>query len=57
MSGQMKEHPRYNVVSMRVSDEEYAELQRAARKGKSISRVVRDRCFGEESILCQRNAE
>lgn len=41
--GSMKERPRYNVVSMRISDEEKADLDEVTRlTRKSISSVMRD---------------
>jgi len=41
--GSMKENPRYNVVSLRLSDEEKAELDAVTRlTRKSISTIMRD---------------
>ena len=41
--GSMKENPRYNVVSLRLSDEEKAELDEVTRlTRKSISTIMRD---------------
>ena len=41
--GGMKEHPRYNVVSMRISDEEKADLESVTRQTRrSISSIMRD---------------
>ncbi len=41
--GSMKENPRYNVVSLRISDEEKAELDTVSRlTRKSISVIMRD---------------
>jgi predicted transcriptional regulator len=41
--GSMKENPRYNVVSLRLSDEEKAELDEVTRlTRKSISSIMRD---------------
>ncbi len=41
--GRMKEHPRYNVISIRVTDEEWETLRRTARlNDKKISQVVRE---------------
>ena len=41
--GAMKENPRYNVVSIRVSDEELEALQEVCKEtNKSISTVVRE---------------
>ena len=41
--GSMKENPRYNVVSLRLSDEEKAELDEVTRLSrKSISTIMRD---------------
>lgn len=39
----MKEHPRYNVISMRISDDEMAALQQATRiTNKSVSNILRE---------------
>jgi len=41
--GAMKENPRYNVVSIRVSDEELEALQEVCKEtNKSLSTVVRE---------------
>ncbi|MCM2358603.1 MAG: ribbon-helix-helix domain-containing protein [Geobacteraceae bacterium] len=41
--GSMKENPRYNIVSMRISQEEKAELDAVTRlTRKSISSLMRD---------------
>ena len=41
--GKYKEHPKYNVVSMRVSDEEKLALEEMMRQStKSISRLMRE---------------
>jgi predicted transcriptional regulator len=41
--GVMKENPRYNVVSIRVSDEELEALQEVCRETKkSVSTVMRE---------------
>lgn len=41
--GAMKEHPRYNVVSVRISDEECELLHQLQRKTlKSISEIMRE---------------
>ncbi len=41
--GSMKENPRYNVVSLRLSDEEKAELDEVTRlTRKSRSMILRD---------------
>ncbi len=41
--GAMKENPRYNVVSIRVSDEELEALQEVCKKtNKSVSTVMRE---------------
>lgn len=41
--GRMKEHPRYQVISLRVSDEEMEFLRQITRKGNmTISEAVRD---------------
>ena len=41
--GRMKEKPRYNVVSLRVSDEEWESIRMIMRLSeKSISEVMRD---------------
>ena len=39
----MKEHPRYNLVSLRLSDEEMDFLQEITKRdNKSISEIVRE---------------
>lgn len=41
--GSMKENPRYNVVSLRLSDEEKAELDAVTRlTRRSVSSIIRD---------------
>lgn len=41
--GRMKENPRYNVISMRVSDEERDRLESlVARTHKSVSDLMRE---------------
>ncbi len=41
--GAMKENPRYNVVSIRVSDEELEALQEVCKEtNKSVSTVLRE---------------
>ena len=41
--GTMKENPRYNVVSLRLSDEEKAALDKVTRQTrKSISSIMRE---------------
>ncbi len=41
--GTMKENPRYNVVSLRISDEEKAKLYAVARlTRRSISSIMRE---------------
>ena len=41
--GRMKENPRYNVISMRISDEERKEIEYLMKKThKSISHVMRE---------------
>ena len=41
--GAMKEHPRYNVVSLRISDEEKITLDATARRlNLSISELMRE---------------
>ena len=41
--GAMKAHPRYNVVSIRVSDEELEALQDVCRESnKSVSTIMRE---------------
>ena len=41
--GAMKANPRYNVVSIRVSDEELEALQEACKKSnKSVSAIMRE---------------
>lgn len=42
----IKEHPRYNVISMRISDDEKAALQQVTRiTNKSISNILREALF------------
>jgi predicted transcriptional regulator len=42
----IKEHPRYNVISMRISDDEKAALQQVTRiTNKSISHILREALF------------
>ncbi|MBI1919520.1 MAG: CopG family transcriptional regulator [Geobacter sp.] len=39
----LKDNPRYNVVSLRISDEEMAELEEVKRRTrKSVSDILRD---------------
>ncbi len=41
--GRMRENPRYNVISMRISDEERETLQRIMdRTNKSVSDIMRE---------------
>ena len=41
--GAMKAHPRYNVVSIRISDEELEALQDVCREcNKSVSTIMRE---------------
>lgn len=41
--GSMKEHPRYHVVSMRISDEEREALEVFARRTRrSVSQLMRE---------------
>jgi uncharacterized protein (DUF1778 family) len=41
--GKMKEHPRYNLVSIRLTDEEWEALRQAASShNKKISQIVRE---------------
>ena len=41
--GRMSEHPRYNVISMRISDEERETLQELIdRTHKSVSDIMRE---------------
>lgn len=41
--GRMSEHPRYNVISMRISDEERETLQELInRTNKSVSDIMRE---------------
>jgi predicted DNA-binding protein len=41
--GKMRENPRYNVVSMRISDEEREHLEKLMNKNhKSVSDVMRE---------------
>jgi predicted transcriptional regulator len=43
MMGAMKENPRYNVVSIRVSDDELEALQEVSKETrKSISEIMRE---------------
>jgi predicted DNA-binding protein len=41
--GSLKEHPRYNVVSLRISDEEREALNEFVRKSsRSVSQLMRE---------------
>jgi predicted DNA-binding protein len=41
--GKYKEHPKYNVVSMRITDDERSVLEALMRhRNKSISRLMRE---------------
>lgn len=41
--GRMRENPRYNVISMRISDEELENLENLAqRTQKSVSDIMRE---------------
>lgn len=41
--GKYKKHPKYNVISMRISDEEKLALEEMTRNSsKSISRLMRE---------------
>lgn len=41
--GKMRENPRYNVISMRVSDEEREQLENLVRRTqKSVSDIMRE---------------
>ena len=41
--GRMRENPRYNVISMRISDEERETLQRIMdRTNKSVTDIMRE---------------
>ena len=41
--GRMRENPRYNVISMRVSDEEREQLESLVRRThKSVSYIMRE---------------
>ncbi len=41
--GRMRENPRYNVISMRISDEEREQLDTLARRThKSVSDIMRE---------------
>jgi predicted DNA-binding protein len=41
--GRMRENPRYNVISMRVSDEEREQLESLVRRThKSVSDIMRE---------------
>jgi hypothetical protein len=49
----MKENPRYNVISLRLSDEEMEFLQKITRRNKKgISEFVRE-ALRHEFELCQ----
>lgn len=41
--GTMKQNPRYNVISLRISDDEWQSVQELkARTSRSISNIMRD---------------
>jgi metal-responsive CopG/Arc/MetJ family transcriptional regulator len=40
--GKMKLNPRYNLISVRISDEEQAELDAIKREGMNTSDLLRD---------------
>lgn len=41
--GRMRENPRYNVISMRISDEEREQLENLVRRThKSVSDIMRE---------------
>jgi predicted transcriptional regulator len=41
--GRMRENPRYNVISMRISDDERAALERIMETtNKSVSQIMRE---------------
>lgn len=49
--GSMKENPRYNVISLRITDEEKAELDKVTRlTRKTVSDIMR-----EAMVLLQRS--
>lgn len=53
--GRMREHPRYNVISMRVSDEERAILEEIMQTtNKSVSQIMRE---AMDVVMMQVNAE
>lgn len=48
-----KEHPKYNVVSMRISDEEKVALDEMTRlSSKSISRLLREAIQHYSPTVC-----
>lgn len=53
--GRMREHPRYNVISMRVSDEERAILEEIMQTtNKSVSQIMRE---AMDVVMMQVNTE
>jgi len=40
--GRMRENPRYNVISMRISDEEREHLETDEQDPKSVSDIMRE---------------
>lgn len=40
--GRMKEHPRYNVISLRVSDAELAKIKACLADSENVSDFLRD---------------
>jgi hypothetical protein len=56
--GRMRENPRYNVISMRISDEERETLQRIMdRTNKSVSDIMREAMEIVKSRLAAAPAE
>jgi len=51
--GKYKEHPKYNVISMRISDEEKLALEEITRhSSKSISRLMREAILLYSPTVC-----
>ena len=53
----IKENPRYNVISLRVTDDEKAVLDEVARRTfKSVSRIMREAIllYSRDENLCPR---
>ena len=54
--GRMRENPRYNVISMRVSDEEREQLESLVRRThKSVSDIMREAMVALTMQLDQRD--